>query len=165
MSFTLAPLSRADPAAVEALLDRAFGSDRHGRAAYRIRAGVTAIPAFSFAAFDGAELVGSLQSWPVVVGPAPLVLVGPVAVVPERQRQGIGIALMDTLIAAAPATAMAMIGDAGYYSRWGFGAAATRQWHVPGPVDRHRLLARMTDGLPMTGDLGPQRFATDGAPA
>lgn len=159
MSFTIAPLAAACPDAVEALLDEAFGRDRHGRTAYRIRAACEAIPALSFAAFDGDMLLGSLQSWPIEVADAPLVLVGPVAVAPARQGAGVGSALMDRLIASAPTIPMAMIGDPDYYRRWGFSTAATAGWSVPGPVERTRLLARAADALPIAGMLGPRRFA------
>ena len=46
------PINAIDPAAVEALLDRAFGRDRHGRTAYRLRDGVESIPGLSFAAIE-----------------------------------------------------------------------------------------------------------------
>jgi len=160
MSLRIAPLAHAAPAAVEDLLDAAFGPDRHMRTAYRIRAGTAAIAELSFAAFDGDALVGTLQSWPVAVDDAPVVLVGPVAVRPDAQRGGIGRTLMQALIDAAPNTPMAMIGDPEYYGRFfGFTADATAGWDVPGPVERHRLLARNTTGLPAAGMLGPQAFA------
>ena len=160
MSVTIAPLSHADPAAIETLLDAAFGTDRHTRTAYRIRAGTMAIPALSFAAFDKGKLVGTLQSWPISIGVAPLTLVGPVAVAPDVQRGGIGRILMTALMDAAGETPMAMIGDPEYYGRFfGFTADATGGWDVPGPVERHRLLARNTNRLPKNGALGPRAFA------
>ena len=111
----------------------------------------------SFAAFDGQRLVGSLQSWLVRLGTTPLTLVGPVAVDPHVQRGGIGRRLMIALIEAAGDTPMMMIGDPEYYGRFfGFTADATGGWDVPGPVERHRLLARNTDGLPTSGALGPR---------
>jgi predicted N-acetyltransferase YhbS len=156
MTVTITPLSHADTDAVEALLDAAFGADRHTRTAYRIRAGMTAMPALSFAAFDDGELVGTLQSWPVCVGDAPLTLVGPVAVDPRVQRGGIGKLLMTALIDAAPDMPMVMIGDPEYYGRFfSFTADATGGWDVPGPVERHRLLARNAGGLPASGMLRP----------
>ena len=162
MTIRIAPLAEADPHAVEALLDAAFGADRHTRTAYRIRQGTTSIPALSFAAFEGDMLVGTLQSWPVFVGSAPVVLVGPVAVPPDRQQGGIGRRMMDALLDAAPATPMAMIGDPEYYGRFfGFTADATGGWNVPGPVERRRLLARNADTLPRVGQLGPQAFAPE----
>lgn len=161
MTIAIQPLSTASADDVEALLDAAFGSDRHTRTAYRIRMGLTAIPALSFAAFEGDRLVGSLQSWPVQVGGASLVLVGPVAVAPDLQRAGIGRMLMNALIGVADDTPMAMIGDPEYYGRFfGFSAEATAGWDVPGPVERHRLLAKNADALPKTGMLGPRAFAS-----
>ena len=160
MTVTIAPLSHADPNAIEALLDAAFGADRHTRTAYRIRTGMAAVPALSFAAFDRAHHVGTLQSWPVRIGEAPLTLVGPVAVDPQVQRGGIGRLLMTALIDAAPDGPMVMIGDPEYYGRFfGFTADTTGGWDVPGPVERHRLLARNGDGLPKRGMLGPRAFA------
>lgn len=168
--IVVVPIADADPATVEALVDAAFGADRRGRTAYRLREGLAAMPALSFAAFDGDALVGSLQSWPVELVAAsgeraPLVLVGPVAVAPERQRVGIGKLLMERALAAADAAnerALLLIGDPEYYDRFfGFSAAATVGWEVPGPVERHRLLARLSepDALPAKGMLGPRREA------
>ena len=76
----LLPLSEIEPQAVEALLDAAFGSDRFGRTAYRIREGMAAVPCLSFAAVEDGALVGTIQCWPVahrdVQGAAtPLVMV------------------------------------------------------------------------------------------
>ena len=102
MTVIITPLSDADPYAVEALLDAAFGADRHTRTAYRIRMGMTSIPALSFAAFEAEKLVGTLQSWPVSIGETELTLVGPVAVAPDVQRGGIGRMLMTALIDTAP---------------------------------------------------------------
>ena len=159
MTLRIAPLADADPIAIEAVLDAAFGADRHVRTAYRIRAGESSIADLSFGAYDRETLVGSLQSWPVAIGSMPTVLVGPVAVTPELQNAGIGRAMMKTLIAAAPDLPMVMIGDAEYYGRYGFTDAATAHWDVPGPVERHRLLARHGNRLPSTGHLGPRAFA------
>jgi predicted N-acetyltransferase YhbS len=157
MTVSIAPLSHADPDAVEALLDAAFGTDRHARTAYRLRAGMAAIPHLSFAAFEDGTLVGTLQSWPISLGTIPLTLVGPVAVSPKVQRGGIGRLLMTALIDAAGDAPMTMIGDPEYYGRFfGFTADATDGWDVPGPVERHRLLARHADGLPKPGMLGPR---------
>jgi predicted N-acetyltransferase YhbS len=163
MTLNIAPLSLADPATVESLLDDAFGLDRHGRTAYRIREGMSVIPTLSFAAFDGEKLVGTLQSWPVALDTIPLVLVGPVAVRPGLQRGGIGrammIALMETnaLVKTKARDPLVMIGDPEYYGRFfGFSADATHGWTVPGPIEQRRLLCRHDGVLPTTGLLGPR---------
>lgn len=161
------PLSAADPVQVEQLLDAAFGTDRHGRTAYRLREGTSALPELSFAAFDGDQLVGTLQSWPIQLIDAsghgePIILVGPVAVQPDRQRAGIGVALMNAMLERADisgADALTLIGDPEYYGRlFGFAADETAGWDVPGPVERRRLLARLSgDRLRnRKGMLGPQ---------
>lgn len=159
------PLAEIDPNAVERLLDRAFGPDRLARTAYKVRGPVQAIPALSFAAVDGGELVGSVQCWPVLLraddGVAhPLVMVGPVAVDPERQQGGVGRRLMARALDAAAAhdldRALMLIGDPEYYERFfGFTAERTARWRLPGPVERHRLLARGSDVPDVAGDLGP----------
>ncbi len=160
------PLDQISATEVEQLLDAAFGADRHERTAYKLRAGTTAIPSLSFAAVDGDALVGTLQSWPVRIETpsgerAPLILVGPVAVSPALQRSGIGRALMKHMLAVADAgaaDALMMIGDPEYYSRFfGFTADATGDWHLPGPVEHHRLLARIkrAGGVPHQGVIGP----------
>lgn len=155
--------------AITDLLDAAFGPDRHGRTAYRIRRGMAWLTDLSFAARDEAgALIGVLQSWPVaLVAPAeaevPLVMVGPVAVNPDQQRHGVGRMLMDALIMAADGRdaqpPLIMIGDPEYYGRfWGFSADATGGWQAPGPFEQRRLLARVPQGvhMPTTGLLGPR---------
>lgn len=164
-ALTIGPLRAAKPADVDGLLDRVFGQDRRRRTAYRIRDGMTAIDDLSFAAFDRpGRLVGSLQCWPASLdGTVPLILVGPVAVEPDFQREGIGRTMMDRMIAAADyigADPLVLIGDPEYYGRFfGFEAHWTQLWTVPGPVERRRLLARVPSGmtLPGEGHLGPRR--------
>lgn len=159
--FDLVPLDQVQEDAVEALLDAAFGSDRHGRTAYRVRTGMAPIPHLSFAAVEEGQLVGSIQCWPVALHQddgtsAPLIMVGPVAVSPERQNVGIGRALMRRAIEAAQGDApLMLIGDPEYYAQFGFDAQATGQWRLPGPFETHRLLALGT-APDAPGMLGPR---------
>ncbi|KGB54927.1 GCN5-related N-acetyltransferase [Sphingopyxis sp. LC81] len=164
----LLPLSDIEPQAVEDLLDAAFGTDRFGRTAYRIREGVDAVPALSFALVEDGALIGTIQCWPVALrapdgGEAPLVMVGPVAIRPDVQRGGHGRALMAQMLDAAETEAdgaLMMIGDPEYYGRFfGFTADATGGWDLPGPFERRRLLARAVNGhsLPTgAGMIGPR---------
>lgn len=162
----LVDLGTSDLAAVEQLLDRAFGADRHRRTAYRLRAGVAALPGLSLAALDDGVLVGSIQCWPVAFAgddgrAVPLVLVGPVAVAPERQGGGLGRELMHASLAAAHAAgldrALMLIGDPDYYGRFfGFSADRTAGWRLPGPVEPHRLLARGPDVPAGAGTISPR---------
>ena len=168
---TLVPLSAIEPALLEQLLDAAFGQGRHARTAYRIREGTEWLPGLSFAALDDDEyLVGSIQLWPVALTdpkgrPHPLIMVGPVAVMPGRQGEGFGKALMAASLGAIDAAfdegaspfPQVMIGDPNYYDRWAFTADHTGGWHCPGPFERHRLLLRTGNPsiLPPEGMLGP----------
>lgn len=163
------PLDAVDPALVEELLDRAFEPERHKRTAYKVREGMDWLPALSFAALDeNGMLVGTIQCWPVALTspegrPHPMIMVGPVAVLPEEQGAGYGKALMTAALAALSPQAplpQVMIGDPEYYGRfWGFTNEHTGGWQLPGPFEQRRLLVR-TDNpaiLPPEGMLGPWR--------
>lgn len=165
------PLAGLTDAEVAAILDAAFGPDRHGRTAYRLRTGMVALAALSFAVrLDGAA-AGTVQCWPVAHRSddgtiTPLIMVGPVAVLPDMQQRGLGRQLMEAVMAAAPAHAdgaLMMIGDPEYYGRFfGFSAAATGQWRLPGPVEARRLLAAAVGAHPVpaaAGEIGPRERA------
>ena len=154
----LVPLHAASLTAVETLLDAAFGTDRHQRTAYRLRTGSQPIAALSFAILDDRDPIACIQCWSVAISNTRLVLVGPVAVHPDRQNEGHGSRLMQSMLEAAGQMAeppMVMIGDAEYYGRFGFSTDATAGWKMPGPWEPHRLLARnpADHALPTTGML------------
>lgn len=161
------PLDNVDPALVEEVLDRAFEPARHQRTAYKVREGMDWLPALSFAALDAREmLVGTIQCWPVALNAEdgrahPMIMVGPVAVLPEQQGSGFGKALVTASLAGIDARAplpQVMIGDAEYYGRfWGFSNEHTGEWGLPGPFEQNRLLVRSDNPavLPARGMLGP----------
>lgn len=165
-SASLVPLDSIDPALVEDVLDRAFGTDRHSRTAYRVREGTEWLQALSFAALDDDDLlVGTIQVWPTALTvpdrrPMPMLMVGPVAVIPERQKEGFGRALMTAMASAISPQAplpRVLIGDPEYYGAFGFTAAPTQRWSLPGPFERHRLMVACDNPaiLPEKGHLGP----------
>ncbi len=166
---SLIPLAHVAPEMIEQVLDRAFGPGRFARTAYRIREGMDWLEGLSFAALDDQEmLVGTIQVWPIaLIDPSgrahPLLMVGPVAVLPEHQGEGYGKALMMAALAAVDDAGDAqlpqmLIGDPEYYGRFfGFTAAHTGGWHCPGPNDPSRLMVRCVNPavLPAEGMLGP----------
>ena len=159
------PLTTISPDRVETLLDRAFGPDRHARTAYKVRGETDPIAALSLAAVENGTLVGTIQCFPVALTSDSgdvhaLVMIGPVAVDPDRQLDGIGRMLMTRALLAAHGDArddaMMLIGDPEYYARFfGFSADATGDWRLPGPVERHRLLAKGARVPAVAGRLGP----------
>ena len=162
------PLAEIDSQLVEALLDSAFGEDRHERTAYRLREGMDMLEGLSLAAVDQEkrELLGTLQCWPIALTDEegkmhPMIMVGPVAVYPDFQREGIGRAMMAALLKESQPDdplPLVMIGDPEYYQRFfGFTAAGTGGWTLPGPWDPSRLLVRASaaNQLPKSGTLGP----------
>ena len=124
---TIIPLADVDPELVEALLDTAFEPTRHRRTAYRLREGTEWLPALSFAALDdGDMLAGTIQCWPIALtDPAgrrhPMIMVGPVAVMPAAQGKGYGQALVTAAVTAIDPRAplpQVLIGDPEYYERF-----------------------------------------------
>jgi len=162
------PLVEIDPALVEDLLEAAVGPDRKQRTAYKIRENMDMLEGLSLAAVDAEEdeLIGSIQCWPTALTDEdgkkhPMIMVGPVAVHPDCQGQGIGQALMIALLKELQqdeSLPLVMIGDPDYYQRFfGFSAEHTRGWKLPGPWDPERLLMRVAADVPLPskGQLGP----------
>jgi predicted N-acetyltransferase YhbS len=70
-------------------------------------------------------------------------MLGPLAVEASSRQFGVGAALMARALATAKARghrAVILLGDAPYYSRFGFSAARTGQLSLPGTFERERLL-------------------------
>ena len=134
-----------DIVAREAVLDQAFGEGRSGKTAQRLRDGRLPADGLSFVAAEDRRVVGTVRLWDVTAGPErPALLLGPIAVACERQNRGIGAALMRHSLQAAERLghkAVLLVGDAPYYGRFGFSAAQTGALWLPGPYERHRLLA------------------------
>jgi predicted N-acetyltransferase YhbS len=162
------PATSADAAPIDALLDQAFGPDRHARTASLLRQGATALAQPSLVAHDGdGGLLGSIQYWPIALvtgGRAmPLTLLGPLAV--ATPGIGIGRALLAGSLAVAHDSGLdpiLLIGDLSYYGPFGFTAEATRGWGLPGPFDRDRLLLRqrVARPLPPAGEVVARDSAT-----
>ena len=135
----------ADVAAREALLDQAFGKHRWRKSSQRLRDGRLPAEGLAFVVADGKRIVGTARLWDIVCGNGePALLLGPVAVAADWRNRGIGTALVRHALAAARQLghrAIILVGDAPYYSRFGFSAATTAAFRMPGPFERHRLLA------------------------
>jgi predicted N-acetyltransferase YhbS len=74
----------------------------------------------------------------------PVLLLGPVAVAADCRSRGIGAALVRRALGEARRLghgAVILVGDASYYSRFGFAGEKAAGLMLPGPFERHRLLA------------------------
>jgi len=135
----------ADIAAREILLDQAYGASRFAKASERLREGRVPADGLSLVAVDRGRIIGTVRLWHVTAGPGrAALLLGPLAVDPAHRNHGIGSALMRRAIARARLAghrAILLVGDAAYYGRFGFTAAATGELWMPGRYDRDRLLA------------------------
>jgi predicted N-acetyltransferase YhbS len=143
--FHLAPERPADAPLVSALIARAFGPGRYAKTAERLREGRTHIPELSFVAWAGEEAVGCVRLWPIEVGGAEALLLGPFAVDEGARSAGVGAALIRGACEAAAAEGhrlILLVGDEAYYAPLGFAAAPARAVRLPGPVDQSRVLVR-----------------------
>lgn len=110
---------------VEALYDLCFAPGREALSSYRLRDGVDPVAELCLVARDADGIVGgAIRFWPVRVGGAQTLLLGPVAVHPTRQGEGLGgLLIRDALERAGPLgwSRVLLVGDAPYYGKFGFG--------------------------------------------
>ncbi|WP_341702738.1 N-acetyltransferase [Ferrovibrio sp.] len=144
--FPISPERPADAAQIETLLDLTFGSERTQKTVYRLREGVAHLKPLAFVVRRDADaaLLGSIRYWPVALGETqvPAVMLGPVAVHPDYQGQGIGRALIRHSLYAATRVGhriCVLVGDKPYYEPFGFTSAADRGLEMPGWVERERF--------------------------
>jgi predicted N-acetyltransferase YhbS len=139
---------------VEALFDLCFVPGREALSSYRLRDGVAALGTLCLVARDAdAVLAGALRVWPVQIETiraeqAPALLVGPIAVHPTRQGEGLGGLMIETALARARDAGWAramLVGDAPYYRRFGFAPLAGVE--MPPPTNPDRILGvALTEG-------------------
>ena len=147
-----------DVAARDALLDEAFGNHRWRKSSQRLRDGRSPAEGLAFVATDGKRVIGTARLWSVVCGTSQLaLLLGPVAVAADCRNRGVGASLVDHALAAARQrghAAVVLVGDAPYYSRFGFSTEKTAALRMPGPFERDRLLALELVPGSLTGARG-----------
>jgi predicted N-acetyltransferase YhbS len=135
----------ADVKAREALLDEAFGETRYRKSSQRLRDGRLPAEGLSFIAAEGKRVIGTARLWHAACASGEhALLLGPVAVASDCRNRGIGADLVRRAVAEARRLghgAVILVGDAPYYGRFGFSAEKTGRLRLPGPFERHRLLA------------------------
>lgn len=145
-AFQLSPTLPSDTAEIEQLLDRSFGLSRRTKTSYRLREGNEPVAGLSCVVREeGLGIVGTISYWPLAIGKdgTKALLLGPIAVHPERQQRGIGLFLMRETLALAQAAGhslVLLVGDVPYYARVGFMQVPDGQMILPGPWDPARFL-------------------------
>ena len=154
--YTLERETDADWWEVEALYDLCFAPGRTALSSYRLRDRVAPVVALSRVARDpDGVLAGAIRYWPVRVGDAPALLLGPIAVHPTRQGEGLGALLIEESLEAARGwDRVILVGDAPYYGRFGF--ERLDGVVMPPPTNPDRVLGReLVEGAwqGVTGDV------------
>jgi putative acetyltransferase len=118
----------------------AFGQANEGRLIEKLRQTENFIPGLSLVAERDDEVVGHILFYPVVIRSATekyhSLSLGPMAVTPEYQRQGIGSRLVEEGLKAAKTLghkSVIVVGHPEYYPRFGFKPAS--RWKIKVPFD------------------------------
>ncbi len=155
--FTLTPESNDDWWEVEGLYDLCFAPGRTALSSYRLRDDVPPVEGLSHVARDRQGiLAGAIRYWPVRVGGQDALLLGPVAVHPTHQGEGLGGLLMNASLRRAGETGwqrVMLVGDAPYYSRFGFSRLTGVE--MPPPTNPDRILGLALEEGAWTGVKGP----------
>lgn len=163
--FEILPQTPACAPLIEDLLNRTFGAERLDKTVYRLREGHAPAEGLSFVAVckDG-SLIASLRFWPVSIAGHPGLLLGPLAVEPKYQGQGMGRGLVTAGLQAAKQKGHRLclvVGDPAYYAPYGFVPACPNGLILPGPVEPERfqvleLIAGAIEGVRGLVEPAPQ---------
>lgn len=131
----------ADTATVGQVITRAFNDPLVAVLADRLRHSDVHLPALSLVADDDGEVIGTVMLTRATVrhvdgGSSDVLNLSPLAVTPERQRQGIGRLLVETAVRSAAELGESLIlleGDPALYRRMGFVSAADCGITPPSP--------------------------------
>ena len=134
---------------VEALFDLCFAPGREALPSYRMRDNISPIPDLCFLVRDELGVLGgAIRFWEIDVNGYAALLLGPVAVHPTRQGEGLGGFLMRESLNHAKIARwkrVMLVGDYAYYSRFGF--FKLENVHMPPPTNPERVLGyAISDG-------------------
>ena len=159
--LAIRPESDADRDAIRRLNESAFGGPAEADLVDALRGSPAWIPELSLVAADGDELVGHVLISVVALDSGPeLLSLGPMAVAPERQREGIGVALVRRgleLAAQTPYPFVVVLGHPEYYPRFGFVPARGLGINTPYEAPDEAWMA-LALGEPAEGVRGMVRY-------
>ena len=119
----------ADAAEIAQVVDAAFGDTETSAFTQALRESAGYVPELTFVGEEDGELVGfTMLSYVELDGhDRPVLILTPMAVRPDRQRRGIGVAIVREAVAAADARGEPLLlveGVPAYYPRFGFRSAS-----------------------------------------
>ncbi|MEO1949440.1 N-acetyltransferase [Thioclava sp.] len=126
---------------VEALYDLCFAPGRTALSSYRLRDGVDPVRPLCLTLRQDGILAAVIRFWPVRVAGKRVLLLGPIAVHPTRQGEGLGGILMHESLSRAADLGwerVLLVGDAPYYQRFGF--EKLDDVEMPPPTNPDRVL-------------------------
>jgi putative acetyltransferase len=142
----------ADDAAIRQLNDDTFGGHYESRLIEDLRA--AGLDAVELVAVENDDIVGhilfSVLATTIDRQTVPALALAPMAVRPDRQRRGIGSALVRAGLDLARDRdwrAVIVLGHKGYYPRFGFSAALARPLEAPFSGDAFMALELAPDAL------------------
>jgi putative acetyltransferase len=142
----------ADDAAIRQLNDDTFGGHYESRLIEDLRA--AGLDAVELVAVENDDIVGhilfSVLATTIDRQTVPALALAPMAVRPDRQRRGIGSALVRAGLDLARDRdwrAIIVLGHKGYYPRFGFSAALARPLEAPFSGDAFMALELAPDAL------------------
>ena len=127
MTFILRTETPPDHAAVRRVHEGAFATAAEAKLTDLLRMSNSFVPELSIVAEIDGELVGHVILTHATIEGRPdvtdFLVLGPIGVLPEKQKMGVGSALMNDALQRASSAgfrAVALIGHPTYYSRFGF---------------------------------------------
>ena len=138
--------AKNDHLEVERLLDLVFTPRRKLLSSYQLRNSDNKVDNLSYVIKDNSKkVVGSIRFWNIMVDShcSRGLLLGPLAVHPIYQSEGLGEKLVLNGIEKAHSDNwnwIVLVGDLGYYSKFGFSKNPTRGISIGNGLDNSRLL-------------------------
>jgi putative acetyltransferase len=165
------PEAPGDAAAIARVHERAFGRPHEARLVEDLRDSTAYLPDLSLVAEVGGEVAGHVMLTRASVaaddgGRAFVLVLAPIGVLPERQRAGVGSALVWSALEAADgmgAPLVVVLGDPAFWGRFDFVAAYRHGIAPPVPIPGDAFQARARGRGPDPGIRGtlvyPEPFA------
>ncbi len=157
----------SDNADINSLLDTVFGPDRENKASYALRDAVAPVHELCVVVRRQTGIAATIRYWRVSVSDLitntseTALLLGPIAVAPDVQGEGVGSALIEHTLDRARQMGherILLVGESCYYARFGFLPVLPSFITLPGGRDARRLLVRQSarlPSLPAVGKLEP----------